>query len=166
MGFSMHLMGFPGYYSVCLINKHSLVYFENIAVREGSNMLPFYTWKTEAQESYLRWLMFSLKAFFFKVLLSLKSAAAIDSEYSMVPFSAGKWTRRIWHRGVVCGSGRCHALIHTDPSLAVTPKHGLFCPGPWTWSYPTSFFPSHTSEILFFIPKAVLSVPVSLLSKS
>lgn len=66
MGFSMHLMGFPGYYSVCLMNKHSLVYFENIAVREGSNMLPFYTWKTEAQESYLRWLMFSLKAFFLK----------------------------------------------------------------------------------------------------
>lgn len=52
MGFSMHLMGFPSYYSVCLMNKHSLVYFENIAVREGSNMLPFYTWKTEAQESY------------------------------------------------------------------------------------------------------------------
>lgn len=66
MGFSMHLMGFPGYYSVCLINKHLLVYFENIAVRGGSNMLPFYTWKTEAQESYLMCFMFSSKPFFKK----------------------------------------------------------------------------------------------------
>lgn len=62
----MHLMGFPGYYNVCLINKYSLVNFENIAVRGGSNMFPFFTRKTEAQESYLRWLMFSLKAFFWK----------------------------------------------------------------------------------------------------
>lgn len=66
MGFSMHLMGFPGYYSVCLINKHSLVYFENIAVREGSSMLPFYTWKTKAQENYLMCLMFSSKPFFLR----------------------------------------------------------------------------------------------------
>lgn len=63
MGFSMHLMGFPGYYSVCLINKHPLVYFENIAMRGGSNMLPFFTWKTEVQESYLMWLMSSSKPF-------------------------------------------------------------------------------------------------------
>jgi len=37
MGFSMHLMGFPGYHSAWLLNKHSLVYFENISVREGNN---------------------------------------------------------------------------------------------------------------------------------
>lgn len=34
MGFSKYLMGFPGYYGAWLLNKHSLVYFENISVRE------------------------------------------------------------------------------------------------------------------------------------
>lgn len=38
MGFSKYLMGFPGYYGAWLLNKHSLVYFENISVREGNNI--------------------------------------------------------------------------------------------------------------------------------
>lgn len=164
MGFSMHLMCFPGYYSVCLINIHSFILKTLLGGRQQyASILHMENWGTGKLLKVVNVLSQSI---FFKVLLSLKSAAAIDSEYSMVPLSAGKWTRRIWHPGAVCGSGRCHTPIHTDPSLVVTPKHSLFCPGPRTCSCPTSFFPSHTSEVLFFVPKAVLSVPVSLLSKS
>lgn len=141
MGFSMHLMGFPGYYGVCLINKHSLVYFENIAVRGGSNMLPFYTWKTEAQESYLMCLMLSSKPFF------LKSHSDRSQQQPLTLSAHGTllcWEidRRLCHPGVLCSFGRCHALTHTDPSRAGTPEHGLLCPAPSTCLCPlSSFFP-------------------------
>lgn len=51
MGFSKHLMGFPGYYGAWILNKYSLAYFETSLGVEAITSLPFYKEKTEAQKN-------------------------------------------------------------------------------------------------------------------
>lgn len=87
MGFSMHLMCFPGYYSVCLINILSFILKTLLGGRQQyASILHMENWGTGKLLKVVNVLSQSI---FFKVLLSLKSAAAIDSEYSMVPSLLG-----------------------------------------------------------------------------
>lgn len=81
----------------------------------------------------------------------------------MVPFSAGKW-RRICHPGVACGFGRCHALIHID--LSLQSHQSMSSSALFLELIPVPIPSSPVTLEKSSMPKAVLSVPVSPLSKS